>query len=300
MLQKLKQLFKQEPQRLIEVRDEKGHISRVSEQEWKTVLLPKEIKKSWDNAQKLSDHIAYALQDGYAELVEDATERLLEIDILPERSYVLRAITLSKLGKYAQADALLTDYHAKFTKTGASLINHAKIAKETGDATRAEALLLEGLSVDPNIEEGIEWYSDLLKERFGNEGYKKALEHICSIKNSWRAYLWLGRYELQQNNSENALRVYNNYFRLAEERDRALLMLSADLGQHNMLKDMVELVAVQYIPDRHDVRIGFNLLKAYHTLGLDKDLEILMNQLRVIDRIDVQEELNAFEKEIAQ
>ena len=292
MLNKIKSLFVQDKQ--IQITDESGKSSLISEKKWRKKELPKQLKLHWDDSKRLSDDIAFALKDGYASDILNATKRLIEIDILPERSYILRAIALIETGSLDEADNLICNYHEKFEKTSASLINHAKIFARKNDSETAEKLLLEGLEIDPNTDEGIRWYTSIHKERFGNEGYKKSLEEICKLKGSWKAYLWLGRFFLIEKDNESALKIYNHYFRIAEERDRALLMLSADLGQYGLLNDMIELVGVQYIVEKHDTRIGFNLIKAYKQLGMKNDESMLINQLRELNNNDVNTELNIY------
>jgi tetratricopeptide (TPR) repeat protein len=290
-----KNKFKKD-QKMIEATNEKGETVFVSKKKWRNEILPKNLKTVWNDAQKLSDEIAYALQDGFAAELLEASEHLLKIDTLPERSYVLRALVFFHSGKISEAKKILEKFHNNHQKTAASVINYAKILLSEGQKQEAENLIFEGLEIDPNVEEGLKLYSAIAKERFGEEGYKKSLEKVCQIKNSWRAYLWLGRYELQQKNKERAFNIYNNFFRLSEERDRALLMMSADLGQNEMINEIIELIAPRYVVKEHDPRIGFNLLFAFKQKNDVESIRKLVEEMSELDRFDVEEELKLYEK----
>ena len=97
-----------------------------------------------------------------------------------------------------EAQRLFEAFLAEHGEDGVVLTNLAKIYYRRGEHARAESILWHALEVDPNQENGLNWYLAMQRERGGEAAALAALKRIADLPRSWRARLWLAREALER------------------------------------------------------------------------------------------------------
>ncbi len=170
---------------MIEAYDQQGNRILIERSEYRTRVLPGTFQDAWDNADALYGAIVMALNDGFiAETVAPA-ERLQEIDHTSERSTTILGIVLMKNNQLGQAEQVLSDY-LKECDSGVVATNLAKVLEEQGRRHESRAALRRALSIDPNQDNGLEWFAAIAREEGGDEAFLAAMRDIARQPGSWR------------------------------------------------------------------------------------------------------------------
>ena len=282
------------PEERLTAYDAYGRAVSLTREEYRTRVLPATVRKNWENPPGLYSAIVQGLRDDFAADLLDASEHLVEIDPDPERATTARGIVLMKTGDLDGAEEVLRRYHGQHDPSGVILTNLAKVAAERGDHERAHDLLGEALQVDPNLENGLLWWAALAREQGGEEAYLEALEIIAEVQGSWRPQLWLARHRLDQSDLEGALELYRGVLELATDQSDALLMISGDLGNAGHVDQVFELVLPRYVPERHALSVGFNLLNASVQANQRAEGEALLHRIGLLNAPHARDQVAAF------
>lgn len=280
----------------VKVYNKQGNEVLIDKEEWKNKIIPNNIEKAWDNPDELYELIVGCLKDGFVSEINEASDRLLQIEKNSERSNVVRAIVLMKNGKFDEAENILNSYINLYGKTGVVVNNLAKVYAERKDNKKAEMLLWESITLDPNQENALGWWGSIHNERGGNEGFLRAMKEASSIKGSWRPQLWLARELLKQGNLTDAIKLYAEILKISDDNPDALLMISGDLGLNGYSDEIINLVVPVYDPQKHGPRTGFNILHAYLEKKDFLKGRSLIYKLRELDRKDLVVPLTEIEK----
>ena len=81
----------------IECYDAYGRKIVISKSEWKTKILPDQLKKYKNDDNALYNIILSSINDGFIDEVVESAEHLKEIDRIKERGYTILAIVYMKL-----------------------------------------------------------------------------------------------------------------------------------------------------------------------------------------------------------
>src|SRR5947209_11500354 len=283
-----------EPEPRLTAYDAYGRAVSLTRDEYRSRVLPATLRKNWDNPPGLYSAIVQGLRDDFAGDLLDASAHLVEIDPDPERATTARGIVLMKTGDLDGAEEALRRYHGQHDPSGVILTNLAKVAAERDDHQRAHDLLAEALQVDPNLENGLLWWAALAREQGGEEAYLEALETIAEVQGSWRPQLWLARHRLDEGDLDSALGLYQGVLDLAADQSDALLMISGDLGNAGHVEQVFELVMPRYVPERHALSVGFNLLNASVQAGRRTEGEALLHRIGLLNAPHAREQIAAF------
>src|SRR5438445_7839253 len=153
------------PEERLTAYDAYGRAVSLTRDEYRARVLPATIRKNWDNPPGLYSAIVQGLRDDFAPDLNEASNRLVEIDPDPERATTARGIVLMKTGDLDGAEEVLRRYHGQHDPSGVILTNLAKVAAEGGDHDRANDLLAEALQVEPNLEIWHQWRAALARAR---------------------------------------------------------------------------------------------------------------------------------------
>ena len=282
------------PEERLTAYDAYGRAVSLTRDEYRTRVLPASLRKNWDNPPGLYSAIVQGLRDDFAADLLDASEHLVEIDPDPERATTARGIVLMKTGDLDGAEEALRRYHGQHDPSGVILTNLAKVAAERDDHQRAHDLLAEALQVDPNLENGLLWWAALAREQGGEEAYLEALDAIAEVQGSWRPQLWLARHRLDQGDVEGALELYRGVLELAADQSDALLMISGDLGNAGHVDQVFELVLPRYVPERHALSVGFNLLNASAQANRRAEGEALLHRIGLLNAPHARDQVAGF------
>jgi len=247
--------------RKITVYDEDGNELLISVKDWRERVLPDQLKANFNNPDSLYTLIVMSLHDGFYPEILEATEVLLKIDSDKERSHTVRSILLMKVDKLDDAEEVLKNYIKEFSATGVILTNLAKIYDERNNVVESEKILWEALTLDPNQDNGLEWWGAIHRDKGGEKGFYNAIRRAASIEGSWRPQLWLARVCLEKGNLQVATNYYIDILKIARNESEVLMQISGDLGKHGHFNEALKLIYPLYHPENHIPEVGFNLLQ---------------------------------------
>jgi tetratricopeptide (TPR) repeat protein len=284
---------------LIKLYDKKGNEMLVPKDSYRNEILPKQVEDAWNNSDSLYNVIIFALKDGFFDEINDATARLHEIDKDAERSYTVRSILLMKIGKSDIANELLSEYIKIHGKTGVIMTNLAKTYAEQGDHDTAEQLLWESLTIDPNQGNALDWWGAISFERGGKEAFMEAMKKVEAVKGSWRPQLFIAQYYLERKELARAKKLYTEVLSVAQNEPEVMMMISGDLGKNGYLQESISIIRPRYDPIIHGPFAGLNLLQAYLELGDFKNGEQLIDEIRKLNRYDIEGNLKHYQHSFA-
>lgn len=282
----------------IRVFDSYGRELLVPREEWRTKILPANIKKHWDDADSLYSIIVQSLGDGLVSDIAFAARRLFEIDRDLARSAAVLGIVEMELGRLDAAESVLKGALGRTGEDGILLTNLAKVIAKKGDSVESERTLWRALQADPNQDNGLLWWVAIHRERGGERAERQALERVAALPGSFRASLWLARSALQRGDRQRALDLYATPLALNEIPGDVLMQISGDLGNAGMLNELLALVAPHFRIETHGIAVGNNLLKTYVDLGRFTDARKLLEQLYACRRPDWRQTLEFWEREL--
>ena len=286
--------------KMMNIIDQNGRRIQIAMDEWREKVLPIALKNHWDNANLLYNDILKAIQNNFISDVEEAAIHLKEIDTIKERGYNTLAILYLKNKEFNKANELLLEYLANNPKTGTILTNLAKSYYGKDEKEKAMEILWEGLTINPNQNNGLPWYASICKDRDGIDGYIDALRRASEIKGSWLPQFLLARHELNEKNIESAKEFLKIALSQGHVTQEALLVISGELGAKGYSKELIELVEPVYDFNKNDIRVGLNLLQAYLQNKEIEKGENLLNKLMMLERPDLKNALlkisNKFDK----
>ena len=286
--------------KMMNIIDQNGKRIQITMDEWREKVLPIALKNHWDNANLLYNDILKAIQNNFISDVEEAAIHLKEIDTIKERGYNTLAILYLKNKEFNKANELLLEYLANNPKTGTILTNLAKSYYGKDEKEKAMEILWEGLTINPNQNNGLPWYASICKDRDGIDGYIDALRRASEIKGSWLPQFLLARHELNEKNIESAKEFLKIALSQGHVTQEALLVISGELGAKGYSKELIELVEPVYDFNKNDIRVGLNLLQAYLQNKEIEKGENLLNKLMMLERPDLKNALlkisNKFDK----
>lgn len=286
--------------KMMNIIDQNGRRIQITMDEWREKVLPIALKNHWDNANLLYNDILKAIQNNFISDVEEAAIHLKEIDTIKERGYNTLAILYLKNKEFNKANELLLEYLANNPKTGTILTNLAKSYYGKDEKEKAMEILWEGLTINPNQNNGLPWYASICKDRDGIDGYIDALRRVSEIKGSWLPQFLLARHELNEKNIESAKEFLKIALSQGHVTQETLLVISGELGAKGYSKELIELVEPVYDFNKNDIRVGLNLLQAYLQNKEIEKGENLLNKLMMLERPDLKNALlkisNKFDK----
>jgi tetratricopeptide (TPR) repeat protein len=256
---------------IIKVFDGYGREMFITKQQWKDNVLLGNLEKEWNNSDQLYGMLVRALQDGFA------------ADVIP------------------YAERILNDFLSAHGEDGVVLTNLAKVHSRRGDDARAESILWHALEVDPNQDNGLDWYVAIHRDRGGESSALDAYRRVAAIPRSWRAQLWLARDALQSKDLAAAQTLYTEALARAERPvpPDLLMQMIGDLGNNGYLAEIIRLVEPCFDPAFHGLRVGNNLINANYDLGRMEAARSILNQLYAQKRHDWQQTLGYWDTELA-
>ena len=285
-----------EPGDPITVYDVHGRPLRVDRETWRQEILPGTLKAAWDDPDQLYDAIVEgALRDELFDDVEAASQRLLAIDPDVGRGHAVRGIVLQRTGRLREAERVLREA-LEYERSGPVLTNLAKVQAQRGDEDAAQATLDEAVALDPNQDNGLQWWALRIRERDGEEAMHAALRDAAARPGAWRPQLLLGFDALDADEAhDEAVDWLTEALDRSGDDEQALLLVSGRLGEAGAVSDLFALIAPRYTLERHGPIVGLNLLRAYAAVGNHVGGRELLHELMALQRPDLRERLLEFE-----
>lgn len=282
---------------MIDLLDSAGCRMQMPFKQWRTKVLPQNIKSSWNNADALAKWVLGGLRDGLSQDVEKASEHLMKIDSNKERAVCFRANVLMDLKKYQEMEELIINHLKKHPKTGVILTNLATAQNFLGKK-EFMMTLEEGLKLDPNQDKGLLWWAALY-----NESARKGLDisdesaYLMGITEAerkfggWRAKQCLGSFFANQKKKEVAIHWFEKALQEKDWMHELLLSITGDLGKNGFIEDALKIVEPVYQPNRDNFFTGTNLLQCYLELRQVDKGQALLDKMFAIRDIGMEERL---------
>jgi tetratricopeptide (TPR) repeat protein len=199
------------------------------------------------------------------------------------------------------AERTFNDFLSTHGDDGVVLTNLAKVYSRQGDDARAASTLWQALEVDPNQDNGLDWYAAIHRDRGGEASALDAYHRVAMLPRSWRAHLWLARDALQHRDLDTAATLYDELLVRVEPPvpPGVLMQISGDLGNHGYLREIIRVVEPHFDPALHGLQVGNNLIKANHDLGRTDRARHVLGQLYAQNRPDWRESLGYWDTELA-
>jgi tetratricopeptide (TPR) repeat protein len=286
---------------MIRVFDKYGQEMFITREQWRDNVLMGNLKQAWNNPDALYGLIVQSLRDEFVEEVVPASEQLYMIDPIPSRAATVLGIVYMETGQLKKAEQVLSGYISNHGEEGVVLTNLAKVYSRQNLPKKSEQTLWRALEVDPNQDNGLEWYAATQRERGGKQAEIEALRKISWVPSSWRAQLWLAREELEKGYINGALGYYKQSLERAGIPTPAnlLMQMSGDLGNNGFLKEIVEWVEPYFSASDHGLLVGNNLIKAFLDSGQLDPARRIIDQLYALKRPDWRETLSFWDTELA-
>lgn len=275
----------------IEIFDSYGRKASMLKTDWAEKLLPARLKECWDNADRLYAEIIFNVDNNMAYEVTEAAEHLAELEPGKERAAIVLSIVYRKQERFESAKTVLEDFIQEHGRSGALLVNLARVYEAQDDIKKAQNTLWEGLALDPNQDNGLSWWLFTQREDGDKEKYLRALKAAGQLPGAYLPQLYQARFYLEENQVRDALNIYKEVLAADADKRQVLPMISGDLGKFRLLKAMVTLIAPVYDLDEHDARTGLNLVQAYLGLGELEEGEKLLGRLFRLERADLKQPL---------
>lgn len=97
-----------------------------------------------------------------------------------------------------------------------------------------------------------------------------------------------------------AMAIYEQVLGAAGDRPDVLLTVSADLGTHGHIRELIELVAPRYDAERHGPGPGLNLLQAYLAARAPEAAQHLLDLLFALNKPELENRLIGFSRALAE
>jgi len=278
---------------------ESGEEIYVTQDAWRNEILPNTLRTQWDDPQALEATIYTAVQDGFIHDILPAARHLAAIYPDHERAACFLGHILMKAGDLDGAQATLEDHITRHGRTGFVVTNLAKVWSARGEEERAFKLLREGLSLEPNQQNAVEWWAVTHREEGGLAAMYASFEEIAALPGSWRAELLLAKWKLEQGDLEGALSYYQEALDVSSAHADALEEISGRLGQFGHPELALELVAPHYRPDLNHAGTALNLARACMLTGRLEEAGSWVGVVKSLKRLDLSENVAQVEREIA-
>jgi tetratricopeptide (TPR) repeat protein len=286
---------------LIRVFDKFGRELFITKEQWRKNVLPGSIQSNWNNPDQLYGIIIGSLNDVFFADVLDAAKHLYEIDSVAVRGTCAYGIVLMKNNKIDDAEAVFLAHIRKHGEDGIVLTNLAKVYATRNEKQKADETLWKALALDPNQDNGLNWYAANCRERFGEAAWLESIARVAELPGSWRAQLWLARAALDARDVAKALSFYQKSLDRTGNDAPAdqLMQIGGDLGQRGLLKESIELTEPRFRPAVHGLPVGNNLIKAHLDLGELEAAQMVLERLYALQRPDFKKHLSFWDTEIA-
>lgn len=285
---------------LVRVFDDYGRECFVTKEQWRDMLV-KGLEKDKGDPERLYNGLVTALRDGYFEEVLPAARHLADLEPDSSRSAMILGIIYLHIKQLEQARNTLEVFITRNGDNGVVLTNLAKVYSAQGHDEQARATLWHALEVDPNQDNGLNWYVAIAREAGGDAKALAAYQQVAALPGSWRARLGLARAALNCGDKVEAVRLYEEALTIAAQPLPAdmLMQISGDLGNAGSLAELVALVEPRFDCAVHGLLVGNNLIKAHFDLGQLDAARRILEQLYAQQRPDWQRALSMWDTKIA-
>ena len=277
---------------------DKGEQVLIPRSEWKNSVLPATLKKAWDDPEALYGAIVMAMQDGFFAEVIEATKRLVEIDKITDRSFNVLGLAYLHTNALTEAEQTLEKGISVSGYKAVMTTNLAKVYVAQGQEQKAMQTLWTAIQLDPNQDNGLDWFTVLEFEKGGEPARLASYKKVAALPNSWRAKLYIARHHLEQKQFDTAKQIYRDILSTADNEPDAIWVITGDLGLNNRVDDIFELVFPIFSVDKHGINATLNMIQACIATKRKSEGLRLLDDFKKLQRYDLLHIANDFENKL--
>lgn len=254
-----------------------GQDIYINIHDWVKFELPNEIEQAIGSQSKLFNLLLFCYNNGVSKHVLNNVDDLLKNDPFNVDFLVLSTNIYISCKEYKKALNLINKALSSCPDNGILLTTLAKIHYRLGDIELAKKYLLDGLNNNPNQEDALITYCNILSE----DDYSLCLEKLntlANFENSITPSLLLANLALLQNNLDEALNIYFKLLNTWENNDYILSSISRDLNKFAHYYELISIIEPRYDFYKMPHIIGLNLLTSYAFCKSYKKGDILLHK----------------------
>jgi len=256
--------------------DSLGRPIWFDREEFRTHVIPGNLKAEWDNPQELYDFVVQIFRDDFIEEAEKGADRLLELYQRDEGTLVLKAAVLLRKGDDAGAEELLLECIGKYPDRGVAHTFLARVYARRDDREGAISALKQGLRLEPNQEMALRWLVDLYREK--KEDPVAALEPFVEVPGAFWPQLELGRVHLEADRIPEAIQWFESAVEATRgmrreqdppsyEEEVAVMMSTAKMRQRGLRDEVIEFCQKYWVPTFATPFAGLDYVQALEEAG---------------------------------
>ncbi len=283
---------------LITVYTENGQPLKVEREQFRSEMLPQQLKNVMDKPEQLYNTIISAVNDGFHADVLDAAKKLYETDTVKERATTGYGVVLMQNGQLDEAEELFNNF-LKEVKSPVIMTNLAKLNDIRGNKEARYTLLEDALNINPNMDSALEWYCSIINEEKGGQpAIEAALDELEGLAGSWRPAMLLGRAKIMDGKVDEALEHYTDALEVEGHSPDALVTVTSELGRMGHHAKVISFGLEHYNMQRDDPRAAFNIFQAcLHEKNAEPGLQ-LCEKMKEIPVPDLQNAVAQFKAEL--
>lgn len=271
--------------------DADGNQFYVERADYQARVLPELLAAASDDAESLAQIIHASLAEDFNEEALMAARRLFELDENRERAVTLLSAALVKTLWFDEAEARLKKFIETHTQSTRAMSYLANVYQAMGEPKKARETLWKSLEIEPNQDYGLDLWGDIHLQDDGAATFYKAMERAATIKESWRPQIWLARRHLEQDEINEALKIYRDVIERVPNDARALEMVAGDLTSNGFATETAQLILPLYEPQKHGAETGFHLIQTCIELNDMQTAARLCDAVEQFNRVDLRQRL---------
>jgi tetratricopeptide (TPR) repeat protein len=287
----------------IEFIDASGKLVSTSRDEFRRIILPREIEKAFNDRDALRSLVDSATKQRFYEEALGPARHLVEIE-MPEREVEARLYLgncLFGLGRLNEAENVYSDAIRTFGPNELIYTNLGMIYQQRGDLENAERAYWSALELNPNQRTALPYLLHLVQAKSGQTAVHSTLIRAASLPGAWRALAYQAFYKLHERQTEQAMDLYNEAIRKAERlTGEDLIDITEPLVRGGFWQQLADLLEPNYDPADHGFLLADKLLDAYLALGNLVRARSLLGRIRGMGSPSSETFLNAWDDKLSQ
>jgi len=246
----------------VEFTNEYGQRIEMPRGDYQTKIIPHNFELYWDNREMLRQFAMELVRDQFYEEAGKAADRLLELYGPIEAALIFRAVVHMHAGEIEEAKQLLVYIIEQFPNSGTAFTNLAKIFVYEDNHQKAFEALEVGLDLDPNQENGLDWYVSVFMDHGEKESLLERLKRLAEKEEAWRPQFIMGRLALNDGNLLQAMKYYQESLQRSAGNEELLMNITGELGQAGYVYQLIQICEQYWSPTLEYPYVGFNYANA--------------------------------------
>ena len=275
-----------------------GEVVQVHKREFVQEILPQMLDSHWHDADTIYSLCRDGVNAGLYFALDEASERLIDIDRNPERATLIRCEILRTLERPDEAERAVSTFIRNYGETANSLTERARIYSMLGDDADAIETLWRSIELDANRSAALEWWLEMTAIAEPGVPRSVAMARVAELPTAWLPKIELAREALDKHDVATALARYKEVLERGAHDTGVLANVIGDLGTAGFRHELVDVVTPWYLPARHGTEIGLVLLETCVATGQTAEGDSLVVKLGGLGTTDTRDRVRALAKQL--